>query len=524
MKNKIMNVFDNIPFIKLKIASGRFFIDFKIDDTFSITDQNGNIIEQDITTDLKWHLKIENFKDERNTYSFLVCLYKNKNSATILVNKLRRQNYAARLQRIGNIININNNKVDCTFYRVLVGEYNCLNDALNSKYFRMQEFKPTIIKERIRKSKGHFELCDEKINRVFKINNSLNIVTSKPETNILIYNPLNNSADNDNKQLNVQGNTEFKIGQNKSIEIIKKVTLEDYVKNIVFHELGNDFHLNTLKSQAVISRNNILLHLGTINDRDYHFSDENYIGYKKTPKNDINKIEKAVDGTKGELFFNNGNLYNIPYCKSCGGYLNDDYEIYEDVIFDFLKKGQDTDNDSVNKKFYLKSEKKLSNWINQKPDVFCNPESFSADSPLMKCNNFFRWSISFTRSELEDIINQDLDGYNIGILFDIIPIKRNQCGRITEIEVLGSRNNLKLNKNYDICSILFRNIIPSNCFVIDKEIGKNGIISKFIFRGAGKGHGTGLCQSGAEVLAEQNKSYEQILEQYFSNMVINRIY
>jgi len=524
MNNKIKNTYKDFPLLKLKIASGKFFIDFKINGKFSIADQNRNIIEKDILTDLTWHLKIENFRNERNSYSFLVSLYKNKNTAMKLIDKLRKKNFNANLQKIGEIVNINNNKIDNTFYRVLVGEYNSLDDALNSKYYRMLEYKPTVIEERIRRSKAHFELCDEKINRVFKINNSLNIYTSNADTSILIYNILNDNDTINNNHLKLYGNIKFKSGQNKLIELIKEVSLESYVQNIVYHELGNDFHLDTLKSQAVITRSNILFNLSVLNDCDYHFSDKNYIKYIKNPKDATNKIIQAVEETKGEILLNKGNLYNIPYCKSCGGFLNDDYVICQDISPDYLKKGLDTDKDSVKEKFFLKSEKKLNKWITQNPDVLCNPERFGSERPLVKYNNFFRWSISFTKNELEDIVNNDFNTYDIGILFDIIPMKRNRSGRITEIEVLGSRHNLKLGKNSDICGMLFSNKIPSNCFIIKKEIGKNGIISKYIFHGAGQGNGMGLCQAGAEVLAYNDNDYKQILEQYFNNMLINRIY
>ncbi|HNR42926.1 MAG TPA: SpoIID/LytB domain-containing protein [Bacteroidales bacterium] len=44
-----------------------------------------------------------------------------------------------------------------------------------------------------------------------------------------------------------------------------------------------------------------------------------------------------------------------------------------------------------------------------------------------------------------------------------------------------------------------------------------------IFRGKGYGHGVGLCQEGAMVMAAQGKNYRQILQFYYSNIIISDI-
>jgi stage II sporulation protein D len=53
------------------------------------------------------------------------------------------------------------------------------------------------------------------------------------------------------------------------------------------------------------------------------------------------------------------------------------------------------------------------------------------------------------------------------------------------------------------------NVLKSSRF----EIAHSG--SNFIFRGSGFGHGLGLCQEGAHVMAARGVSYEKILEKSF---------
>jgi SpoIID/LytB domain protein len=47
---------------------------------------------------------------------------------------------------------------------------------------------------------------------------------------------------------------------------------------------------------------------------------------------------------------------------------------------------------------------------------------------------------------------------------------------------------------------------------------------RFIFHGAGWGHGVGLCQIGAAVMASRGFSAEEILKHYFQGVEIKKIY
>jgi SpoIID/LytB domain protein len=53
---------------------------------------------------------------------------------------------------------------------------------------------------------------------------------------------------------------------------------------------------------------------------------------------------------------------------------------------------------------------------------------------------------------------------------------------------------------------------------------KDGLPGKIILRGAGWGHGAGLCQIGAAVMGEMNFSYMEILNHYFKNTTLSKLY
>ena len=58
----------------------------------------------------------------------------------------------------------------------------------------------------------------------------------------------------------------------------------------------------------------------------------------------------------------------------------------------------------------------------------------------------------------------------------------------------------------------------SSAFIVRLEA------DRVVFHGAGWGHGVGLCQIGAAVMATQGFSAEKILKHYFRDVEIQKIY
>jgi SpoIID/LytB domain protein len=72
-------------------------------------------------------------------------------------------------------------------------------------------------------------------------------------------------------------------------------------------------------------------------------------------------------------------------------------------------------------------------------------------------------------------------------------------------------------KELEIRRWLSRSHLYSSAFVVER--GGSG---EFILRGAGWGHGVGLCQIGAAVMAPRGIDYRKILYHYFANATLNR--
>jgi SpoIID/LytB domain protein len=121
------------------------------------------------------------------------------------------------------------------------------------------------------------------------------------------------------------------------------------------------------------------------------------------------------------------------------------------------------------------------------------------------------WTDVISRADLQRALQSDARS-NVGTRLDQVMIsKRDETGRAELITLEGEHR--KQVRGWDFKIIVGRvlgwNVLKSSRF----EVARAG--SNFIFHGSGFGHGLGLCQEGAHVMAARGSSYQRILEKYF---------
>jgi hypothetical protein len=130
-----------------------------------------------------------------------------------------------------------------------------------------------------------------------------------------------------------------------------------------------------------------------------------------------------------------------------------------------------------------------------------------------------KWTDTISRADLLRALRSD-SRTDIGNRLDhVVVSKRDETGRAEYITVEGEHR--KTVRGWDFKIIVGRslgwNVLKSSRF----EVGRSG--ANFIFRGSGFGHGLGLCQEGAHVMAARGASYQKILEKYFPETLVKRI-
>ncbi len=121
------------------------------------------------------------------------------------------------------------------------------------------------------------------------------------------------------------------------------------------------------------------------------------------------------------------------------------------------------------------------------------------------------WQDSIPAADLVKALRADKRS-DVGAHLDSVRIlRRDASGRAQVVELEGERRRVL--RGWDFKLIVGRtlgwNILKSSRFDVRRE-GNN-----FIFRGSGFGHGLGLCQSGAHVMARRGASYRQIIGYFF---------
>jgi SpoIID/LytB domain protein len=127
----------------------------------------------------------------------------------------------------------------------------------------------------------------------------------------------------------------------------------------------------------------------------------------------------------------------------------------------------------------------------------------------------FRWERTVTAEEARQGVRAQT-GTDVGAVRDLRPLERGASGRVLRLEVVGASRTLALSPELAIRKALGG--LKSSLFVVDPAPGG------FRFRGAGFGHGVGLCQNGAIGMADAGRAYRDILRHYYRGSEVVRIY
>jgi SpoIID/LytB domain protein len=235
-------------------------------------------------------------------------------------------------------------------------------------------------------------------------------------------------------------------------------------------------------------------------------------------------VHEAIKDTRGLFLVYAGEICDARYYKSCGGQTEIFSTAWEDKSPDYLKSVTD----DVGQHPPIQSEAQAEDWLTSSPQAFCN----TTDKKLLgrilsafdqETLDFYRWQVIYKRQDLEEIIRKK-SGIDFGTLQNLIPLERGSSGRIFRLKIEGSQRMVIVGKELEIRRWLSANHLLSSAFVVSVERATTGEISRFILSGGGWGHGVGLCQIGAAVMATKGFKAEEILAHYFTSAILKKLY
>jgi len=213
-------------------------------------------------------------------------------------------------------------------------------------------------------------------------------------------------------------------------------------------------------------------------------------------------VRRVIDSTWGQVLTYEDELCDARFSKCCGGRMERFSTCWEDKDYPYLVPLPDSPEHSEDAPCFCSTADKgiLAQVLN-------NYDQETVD--------FYRWTEVYDKDELAGLIERRC-GVKLGRIMDMIPLERGESGRISRLRIEGRDGVLIVGKELEIRRILSESHLKSSAFEVETTT------DQIILHGSGWGHGVGLCQIGAAVMASEGYDYRQILEHYYPGTTITR--
>jgi stage II sporulation protein D (peptidoglycan lytic transglycosylase) len=262
--------------------------------------------------------------------------------------------------------------------------------------------------------------------------------------------------------------------QGDGLLVINDLDIEDYLQGVVASEIPHDWQYEALKAQAVAARTYALYQKKTAGRRLYHVSatvaSQVYVGRE----GERPRAARAVEDTRGLVIVYHGEIIPAFFHASCGGHTENAFELW----------GIDA------------------------------PYLQGVDCDCQEISRYGLWEVRVGKAQIISALRQM--GYHVGDILGINIKGITPAGRVREV-VIGTSKGKRYIPAEPLRAALGNTLIPSVFF----ELAMEG--DEAVFSGRGMGHGVGLCQWGAEEMAEKGSDFEAILAHYYPGTSLMRL-
>lgn len=327
----------------------------------------------------------------------------------------------------------------------------------------------------------------------------------------------------------------------RGVVLVNELGLEDYLAGVITAEMGAACPADLLKAQGVVARS-WLLALTEPKHADEPFdrcNDDCCQRYQGT--GDLNATAlAALRDTRGQvLLAPTGQVLDANYAKSCGGISETPV-----AVWGLAKPGidpvVDAPPDAPVHRFFPVTEANLDEYLDgawlAQPRCYCSPQVVPVAAigrylgRVDTTDDYFRWTVRYRRAELEALLREKLPAAReLAELRDLRVRARGVSGRAYAVELewtdaRGAAVRGRLDSEYRIRQVLHRTFLYSSAFAVRTERTAGGRLAAVTLRGAGWGHGVGLCQIGALGMALSGSDHAAICRHYYPKATLATAY
>jgi len=263
-----------------------------------------------------------------------------------------------------------------------------------------------------------------------------------------------------------------------SMKKVVDMQMEEYIAGVVAGEMYNSWDKEALKAQAVLARTFTYDFLSSKNSKYKHADISTDIteaqAYDESNINDA--VREAVKETRGQVLMSGGDYVKAWFHSNSGGKTT-------------------TANVGLN-------------YADENPSYIVSV----ASPENAKNSQNFTWSQTFAKTDILNALRKM--GVAVASVSNVKVGERSADGRAITLIIGGKEvnaNTLRLN----IGSTKMK-----STWITNIKIDGNNVT----FSGRGYGHGVGMSQWGAKVMAESGKKYDDILMHYFKNTELKKLY
>jgi stage II sporulation protein D len=286
------------------------------------------------------------------------------------------------------------------------------------------------------------------------------------------------------------------------VMVVNRLPVEDYLRGVVPLELPvrNPAERAALEAQAIAARSYTYVRVpsGVVEEPVSGYNLVSTVQNQVYGGADVEHpvVNEAIDRTAGQVLRYNGLIVDAPYSSSCGGRSAIPSEAWRGVREEpYLQSVDDTDPRTG------------------KPYCDISPRN--------------HWHAEFDEGQLQEIVRRALqaggahDPRPAAVTSFTVPA-RGRSGRAASVVLRTDRGDVTITAR-DIRAVMRDArgaILNSTYFSVDRESRGGGRLSSLTLRGAGNGHGVGMCQWGAIGRARAGADAREILRHYYPGTVV----
>ena len=295
--------------------------------------------------------------------------------------------------------------------------------------------------------------------------------------------------------------------------LLNEVDLEEYLKRVAPSEMPPTYELEALKAQAVCARTYAWRQIqgNAYSTYGAHVDDStNFQVYNNTLTFD--STDTAVNETFGQLLEYNGDPIEAFYYSTSDGHGTDGSVWGADASNTPYLRAVTINNKA--KKLDLTSNEAFESFIKDE-----NTDAYDSDFPM------FRWNTKTTSTILDEKIG------GVGRITGLTITSRGAGGYAKTLKVVGTEGSKTFSGQSRIRSILGNvslvynrkdgftstgwDTLPSGFIYIENNGTDENQVTTFTIYGGGFGHGVGMSQNGAQGMAKQGKTCQEILKFFY---------